>query len=64
MSLTIEEHTMSDDVERSEVVDDFLNESYAEVTIFGCSFDPADILFKLDPVAYRCLALDLEDKDN
>lgn len=44
---------------RHDIIDDWLNEVYDEVTICGCTFSPADILFKLDPTAYRCLAADL-----
>lgn len=66
MSLNIEEHTMSEKEERHDIVDDYLNEAYEEVTILGCTFSPADILYELDPTAYRCLAADLvaaEDDD-
>lgn len=59
MSLNIEEHTMSEKEERHDIVDEYLNAAYEEVTISGCTFSPADILYKLDPTAYRCLALDL-----
>lgn len=51
--------------QRHDIVDDYLNVAYEEVTICGCTFSPADILFELDPIAYRCLAADLmADEDD
>lgn len=50
---------MSTKETRYDVVDDYLNEAHEEVEICGCTFSPADILYGLDPIAYRCLAADL-----
>lgn len=33
---------------------DVLNDCYESVEIAGITFDPADILKQLDPIAYRC----------
>lgn len=54
---------MSTKETRHDIVDDYLNEAHEEVVICGCTFSPADILFELDPIAYRCLAADLVDDD-
>lgn len=37
---------------------EFLNEDEPEVTIAGCTFNPASILEELDPTAFRCGYLD------
>lgn len=50
---------MSTKETRHDIVDDYLNAAHEEVVICGCTFSPADILFELDPIAYRCLAADL-----
>jgi len=42
--------------------DELLNECNATVIIAGISFDPAQILEELDPVAYRCSLADFESE--
>lgn len=41
--------------------DDMLDECYAEVEIFGCSYAPSLVLREVDPIAYRCARSDWED---
>lgn len=41
-----------------EMYREFINEIEPEVTICGCTFQPAAILEELDPVAFRCGYLD------
>lgn len=41
-----------------EMYREFINEIEPEVTICGCTFQPATILEELDPVAFRCGYLD------
>ena len=52
--------------ERNERLDEFLNEAYETVTIGGIEFSPADILYELDPTAYRCMVADMgfDDEDD
>lgn len=40
---------------------EFLNEIEPEVTICGCTFEPAAILEELDPIAFRCGYLEYAD---
>ncbi|QQK88453.1 hypothetical protein [Providencia phage PSTRCR_114] len=40
---------------------ELLNEVYPEVSIAGCTFDPATILEELDVTAFRCGCLDYAD---
>lgn len=42
---------------------EFLNEVEPEVTVAGCTFDPASILEELDPIAFRCGYLDYADSE-
>lgn len=44
--------------ERNERTDDLLNDLHGEVKIAGVTLSPADILFELDPIAYRQVTLD------
>lgn len=45
--------------ERNEQLDDLLNDTNETVTIWGLNFEPADIVFELDPIAYRCMVADM-----
>ena len=49
---------------RNEIFDDFINETHDAVTIAGCTFDAADILAALDPIAYRIYCTDFLDEIN
>ena len=42
-----------DEANRCESFDDSLNDAFPTVIIAGLEFKPADILFEMDPVAYR-----------
>lgn len=53
--------TMTKMSELVEMYRECLNDSYPEVTIAGCTFDPARILEELDPIAFRCGYLDYAD---
>lgn len=39
---------------------EMLNEVYGTFTVAGSTFDAADILSELDPIAYRCALADYE----
>jgi len=41
--------------------DDLLNECYGEIVLGNLTFSPAEIIKKLDPVAYHQGLLDFED---
>lgn len=40
-------------MERNEIFDEMLDESYPTVVITGITFFPSDILAECDPIAYR-----------
>lgn len=50
---------MSNQVERNDITDEYLDEGHEAITICGCEFSPSDILYNCDPIAYRCLTADL-----
>lgn len=41
--------------------DDMLNECYEPVQVGGLTFDPADVIYNCDPIAYRCGLIDYID---
>ncbi|AGZ17247.1 hypothetical protein PM16_02 [Proteus phage PM16] len=40
---------------------ELLNELYPRITITGCTFEPSEVLEKLDPIAFRQCYLDFAD---
>jgi hypothetical protein len=42
--------------------DQFLNDSYEEITILGMTFSPAKVLLECDPIAYRIYCQDFTDE--
>lgn len=55
---------MNDLTTMSELVEayrEFLNEIEHNVTIAGCTYDPARVLEEVDPIAFRCGYLDYAD---
>lgn len=52
---------MRDNEDRSSAYDEFLNDVHGPVNIGTLTFDAADVIFELDPVAYRCGLADYED---
>lgn len=49
--------------ELQEAYREFLNEVHPEVTIAGCTFEPSEVLEKLDPIAFRQSYLDYADAE-
>ena len=49
------EYTMTE-----EEFNDYLNDGYDDVEIFGLTFTPSEIIKNCDPVAYRCYKNDHE----
>lgn len=41
--------------------DDMLNECHDEIMIGNLTFDPSDVVFNCDPIAYRCGLIDYID---
>ena len=56
-------YSFCNDFERDQIdaYDDMLNECYPEVEVAGLTFDPAEVIFNCDPVAYRCGLIDYID---
>ena len=48
----------------SEKLDDYINETHKLVIIAGYKFNPADIIKKLDPIAYREMLKVFEIEDD
>jgi hypothetical protein len=47
--------------------DQFLNDTYDEITILGLTFSPAKVLLECDPIAYRIYCqdfIDAHEKEN
>jgi hypothetical protein len=42
--------------------DQFLNDTYEEITILGITFSPAKVLLECDPIAYRIYCQDFIDE--
>ena len=42
--------------------DNFLNDSYEEISILGLRFSPAKVLLECDPIAYRIYCQDFIDE--
>lgn len=40
-------------MQRINAFDDFLNEIVQEISILGMTFEPASVLFEVDPIAYN-----------
>ena len=45
-------------------VDEILNETNEKIKIGNLTFEPAKIIKKLDPIAYRQIVLDIADSEN
>lgn len=50
-------------IKRNERTDKLLNDIYGDFRLMDVTFYPADILFELDPIAYRQLTLDCGHED-
>ena len=44
-----------------EQYDEMLNECYPPVEVAGLTFEPSDVIFNCDPIAYRCGLIDYID---
>ena len=42
--------------------DQFLNDTYDEISILGITFSPAKVLLECDPIAYRIYCQDFIDE--
>jgi hypothetical protein len=42
--------------------DQYLNDTYDEITILGITFSPAKVLLECDPIAYRIYCQDFIDE--
>jgi hypothetical protein len=42
--------------------DQYLNDTYDEITILGITFSPAKVLLECDPIAYRVYCQDFIDE--
>lgn len=51
-----------EDSDRNQEFDDYLDELYEPVKMWGQTFLASDILFRCDPIAYRCYRKEYQDE--
>ena len=52
-----------EDEDRNENLDDLLNETCEKIVIGNITFLPADVMYKCDPIGYRCMVADMEEEE-